>query len=120
MTVQSNQNGLACPGQYFDDHAGETQMLSEEDKGKLANRLRRVSGQVAAVQRMMDEDVYCVDILTQIAAASGALGKVGQLLLESHIQSCVADAVRSGDAQRQEEKLAELIEIFRKYASIVD
>ena len=95
-------------------------MLSDDEKTKLANRLRRVAGQVAAVQRMIDEDTYCVEILTQIAAASGALGKVGQIILESHIKSCVADAVKSGSAKQRDEKLDELIEIFRKYASVVD
>jgi len=95
-------------------------MLSDDEKTKLANRLRRIAGQVSAVQRMMDEDAYCVEILTQIAAASGALGKVGQIILESHIKSCVADAVKSGTAKQRDEKLDELTEIFRKYARVVD
>jgi DNA-binding FrmR family transcriptional regulator len=95
-------------------------MLSDEEKTKLANRLRRISEQVSAVQRMMDEDAYCVEILTQIAAASGALGKVGQMIIESHIKSCVAEAVQSGSAKERDKKLDELIELFRKYASVVD
>lgn len=95
-------------------------MLSEDDKAKLANRLRRIAGQVSAVQRMMDDDAYCVDILTQIAAASGALGKVGQIIIESHIRTCVADAAKSGSAKAQDQKLEELIELFRKYSSVVD
>jgi len=93
-------------------------MLTDDEKTKLANRLRRIAGQVSAVQRMMDEDTYCVEILTQIAAANGALGKVGQIILESHIKSCVAEAIKSGSAQQRDEKLEELIEIFRKYARI--
>lgn len=90
-------------------------MLSDEEKIKLANRLRRVAGQVSAVQRMMDDDAYCVDILTQIAAANGALSKVGQIILESHIKTCVASAVKDGSAEERDEKLEELIVIFRKY-----
>ncbi|MCA9138838.1 metal-sensitive transcriptional regulator [Botrimarina mediterranea] len=93
-------------------------MLSDEEKTKLGNRLRRIAGQVAAVQRMMDEDAYCVEILTQIAAASGALGKVGQKILESHIKSCVAGALESGNAKQRDEKLEELIKIFRKYSRV--
>jgi len=93
-------------------------MLTDDEKTKLANRLRRIAGQVSAVQRMMDEDTYCVEILTQIAAASGALGKVGQIILESHIKTCVAEAIKSGSAKQRDEKLEELIEIFRKYARI--
>ncbi len=56
-------------------------ILSDEEKTKLANRLRRISGQVSAVQRMMDDDAYCVEILTQIAAANGAFGNVGQIII---------------------------------------
>lgn len=95
-------------------------MLSDDEKSKLANRLKRITGQVSAVQRMIDEDEYCVDILMQIAAANGALGKVGQLILESHIHSCVTDAIRDGDTQERKEKLDELIKVFRKYARVVD
>jgi len=93
-------------------------MLSDDDKAKLANRLSRISGQVAAVQRMIDEDEYCVDILMQIAAANGALGKVGQIILESHIHSCVTNAMRDGSDKERKEKLEELIGLFQKYARI--
>ncbi|QDS99251.1 metal-sensitive transcriptional regulator [Adhaeretor mobilis] len=93
-------------------------MLSDDEKTKLANRLRRISGQVSAVQRMIDEDEYCVDILMQIAAASGALGKVGQLIFESHVHSCVKNAMVDGNTKERDEKLAELVELFRKYARI--
>lgn len=95
-------------------------MLSDDEKTKLQNRLRRVAGQVAAIERMVEDGAYCIDTLTQIAAATGALGKVGQMILESHIRSCVADAVSSKDAKDRDEKLEELIRIFRKYASLGD
>lgn len=93
-------------------------MLSDDEKAKLTNRLSRISGQVAAVQRMIDEDEYCVDILMQIAAANGALGKVGQIILESHIHSCVTNAMRDGSDKERKEKLEELIGLFQKYARI--
>ncbi len=93
-------------------------MLSDDEKTKLGNRLKRISGQVAAVQRMVDEEEYCVDILMQIAAANGALGKVGQIILESHVNSCVKNAMRDGNSKEREEKLQELVELFRKYARI--
>jgi DNA-binding FrmR family transcriptional regulator len=93
-------------------------MLSDEEKAKLANRLRRISGQVSAVERMIEEDEYCVDILMQIAAANGALGKVGQIILESHIHSCVTNAMRDGNDKERKQKLEELISLFQKYARI--
>lgn len=95
-------------------------MLKDDEKAKLKNRLRRVAGQVAAVERMLDEDAYCVDVLTQIAAASGALGKIGQIVLESHVKSCVTDAIMNGGAKDRDAKLEELIEIFQKYARLSD
>lgn len=95
-------------------------MLTDDEKTKLQNRLRRVAGQVAAVERMVDEGAYCIDTLTQIAAATGALGKVGQLILESHVRTCVADAAASDNKAARDEKLEELIRLFRKYASLTD
>jgi DNA-binding FrmR family transcriptional regulator len=95
-------------------------MLSDDEKTKLANRLRRVAGQVTGIERMMEEDAYCVEILTQIAAASGALTRVGQIILDSHIKSCVADAMQSGSAKKRDQKLEELIELFRKYSRVSD
>ncbi|MCA9194176.1 MAG: metal-sensitive transcriptional regulator [Planctomycetales bacterium] len=95
-------------------------MLSDDDKKKLSHRLARVTGQVEAVSRMIDEDAYCVDILMQLSAATGALGKVGQIVLENHLRTCVADAMKNGDGPEREQKLNELIALFRKYASVVD
>jgi CsoR family transcriptional regulator, copper-sensing transcriptional repressor len=95
-------------------------MLSDEDKKKLAHRLARVTGQVEAISRMIEKDAYCVDILMQLSAATGALGKVGQIVLENHLRTCVAEAMKNGDGQQREQKLNELITLFRKYASVVD
>lgn len=77
-----------------------------EHKDDLKARLRRVEGQVRGVQRMVDEDVYCIDILTQIAAAESAMKKVAVLLLEDHLGHCVADAAR-GTKRQQDEKVSE-------------
>jgi DNA-binding FrmR family transcriptional regulator len=67
------------------------------DKVALLARLRRIEGQVRGVQRMVDEDVYCIEVLTQISAATRALQAVAVGLLESHLSHCVADAARTGD-----------------------
>lgn len=63
--------------------------MNDEKRKKLKARLNRVAGQVAGIQRMVDEDKYCVDILTQIAAVRSALDSLGVELLTDHIQSCV-------------------------------
>jgi DNA-binding FrmR family transcriptional regulator len=66
------------------------------DKDDVLRRLRRVEGQVRGLQRMVDEDTYCIDVLTQVAAATKALESVALLLLEDHLAHCVARAVAEG------------------------
>jgi DNA-binding FrmR family transcriptional regulator len=66
------------------------------------NRLRRVEGQVRGLQRMVEEDKYCIDVLTQVAAATKALQAFSIELLEEHLATCVVDAARAGDGQAQE------------------
>lgn len=93
-------------------------MLSADEQRKLTARLRRIEGQVAGVARMIDEEQYCVDVLLQIAAARAALGRVGRLVLESHVNSCVAAAMSDGDDDERAEKLRELLDVFEQYADL--
>ena len=69
-----------------------------ENKAAVATRLRRIEGQVRGLQRMVDEDKYCIDVLTQIAAVTKALQAVALELLDDHLSHCVADAVSAGGA----------------------
>ena len=92
--------------------------MTPDTREQAGRRLRKIAGQVAAIERMVDEDRYCVDILLQIAAVRGALDKVGKLLLEGHVETCVTDAIRSGRAKDRNEKLGELIEVFARFAHI--
>ena len=89
-------------------------MMTPETRKNVESRLSRVAGQVAGVQRMVEDDRYCVDILMQIAAVRAALGKVSKLLLESHIETCVVGAFDSDDAEDRAAKIAELMRIFDK------
>jgi len=82
-------------------------MAGYSDKKTLVqNRLRRIEGQVRGVQRMVDDDQYCIDVLTQIAAVTKALQAVAIELLDEHLSHCVADALAEGGATAQE-KVAE-------------
>jgi len=67
-----------------------------QDKDAYLRRLRRIEGQVRGIARMVDEDVYCIDVLTQVSAATRALQAVALGLLEDHLGACVTDAVRKG------------------------
>jgi CsoR family transcriptional regulator, copper-sensing transcriptional repressor len=77
-----------------------------KDKDAYLTRLRRVEGQVRGLQRMVTEDEYCIDVLTQVSAATGALQTLALALLEEHMGSCVVDAAKAGDEQAKE-KVAE-------------
>ena len=90
-------------------------MTDEETKGKAQGRLRRIEGQVQGLQRMIAADAYCVDILLQVSAVQGALEQVQKLLLGRHIESCVADALRSGSRTERQRKVDELLEVFSRF-----
>ncbi|MEZ4429492.1 MAG: metal-sensitive transcriptional regulator [Nannocystaceae bacterium] len=92
-------------------------MMSPKTKQNVEARLKRVAGQVAGVQRMVDEDRYCVDVLLQISAARAALAKVSKLLLESHIQTCVQGAFSSDKPKERAAKIEELVRVFDKHCS---
>lgn len=68
------------------------------EKQALLNRLRRIEGQIRGLERMVDEDIYCIDILTQVSAATSALQNVALALLEQHLRHCVTDAARAEGA----------------------
>jgi CsoR family transcriptional regulator, copper-sensing transcriptional repressor len=86
-----------------------------ENKDQLERRLRRIEGQVRGVQRMVESDEYCIDILTQISAINAALNKVAVALLEDHIGHCVADSITSGvDADAKVKEAAQAVERLLK------
>lgn len=76
-------------------------------KGDYEKRLRRIEGQVRGIARMVDNDAYCIEVLTQIAAAKRALEKVAVGLLDDHLRGCVTDAARDDDPRRADEIIAE-------------
>ena len=78
-----------------------------ENKEKVKNRLRRISGQIGGIERMVEEERYCIDILTQISAAQAAIDKVALALLDEHTRHCVVGAE---SAEAREEKTEEMME----------
>jgi DNA-binding FrmR family transcriptional regulator len=85
-----------------------------EGKDQLLNRLRRIEGQVRGIARMVEDDTYCVEVLTQLSAAISALEKVGLHLLADHIKGCVTDAVSSGNGEPTVNELVGVVERFLK------
>ncbi|GIN94195.1 copper-sensing transcriptional repressor CsoR [Siminovitchia terrae] len=80
-----------------------------DEKKMLQNRLKRIEGQVRGIQKMVDDDRYCADILIQLTAVSSALKQVGLTLLEKHTHHCVADAIKSGDGDDAIEELMKIV-----------
>jgi CsoR family transcriptional regulator, copper-sensing transcriptional repressor len=86
------------------------------DKAALTKRLHRIEGQVRGIERMVDDDRYCIDILTQISAVNTALENLAFKLLDDHVNHCVADALASGDAEEASAKSKELLEAVQRFA----
>jgi DNA-binding FrmR family transcriptional regulator len=87
------------------DHASHPGYHDEKDD--LLKRLRRVEGQVRGLQRMIESDTYCIDVLTQVSAVTKALQSVAVNLLDEHLRHCVSDAVQSGDRAESERIITE-------------
>jgi CsoR family transcriptional regulator, copper-sensing transcriptional repressor len=86
------------------------------DKDALVKRLHRIEGQVRGIERMLEEDRYCIDVLTQIAAVSTALDSVAFKILDDHVNHCVAGALASGDQAEASQKSKELLEAVHRFA----
>ncbi|GAA5785451.1 copper-sensing transcriptional repressor CsoR [Chitiniphilus shinanonensis] len=85
--------------------------VARDNKPALISRLNRIEGQVRGINKMVAEDRYCIDILTQIAAAKSALDSLGMQLLEAHARGCVANAIQAGDGAAA---IDELMTVLRK------
>ena len=87
-----------------------------QDKDALIKRLHRIEGQVRGIERMVEEERYCIDVLTQIAAVKTALESLGFRILDDHVNHCVADALASGDEGAAAEKSQELLAAVHRFA----
>lgn len=99
----SDNKPAACP------HC-RTKERTEKEQKDLMNRLLRVEGQIRGIRKMLEEDAYCIDILTQVSAANCALNSFAKVLLADHIRTCVTEDVREG----RDEKVDELVETLQK------
>jgi DNA-binding FrmR family transcriptional regulator len=86
------------------------------DKAALVARLHRIEGQVRGIERMLEEDRYCIDVLTQISAVTTALDSLAFRILDGHVQHCVTDAIASGDAAAAQAKSEELLAAVHRFA----
>jgi CsoR family transcriptional regulator, copper-sensing transcriptional repressor len=88
--------------------------MQDPIKTSVKKRLSRIEGQVRGLSRMVDEDRYCIDIVTQIAAVRAALRRAEEEILKDHVAHCVEHAIRSGDRADQRSKIAELMDVISR------
>lgn len=93
-------------------------MMDVKTKKDIIVRLRRIQGQVGGVERMVEEDKYCIDLLLQISAIRGALEGVSLIVMKSHFETCVSDAIQSGSTLERARKIEEIMEVFSRFGGI--
>jgi CsoR family transcriptional regulator, copper-sensing transcriptional repressor len=89
-------------------------MPTVEQRRDLLNRLKSVEGHLRGVLKMVEEDAYCMDVIKQLQAVQGALGRVNALLLQDHLQSCVTTAIRGDVPAERERVIGELLRLFEQ------
>lgn len=107
---------IYLPGVCVDRYtlAGYLSIMDTKSKSARLKRLSRIEGQVRGLARMVEEDRYCIDIITQIAAVRAALARVEDQLLREHVQHCVRHAMTSGNKAEQERKIEELMAVVSR------
>lgn len=93
---------------------GICQGMAHESKTSILKRLNRIEGQIRGLSRMVEEDRYCIDVVTQISAARAALDRVEIELLQAHVAHCVEHAIQSGSRSEQRKKVEELVEVLAR------
>ena len=88
------------------------------DNSDVTKRLKNVEGHIRGIQRMVEEDAYCIDVIRQVQAAQSALNKVSKIVLEDHMHSCVITAVQGDDAGERERVLQEIAEVYEEATKV--
>lgn len=90
-------------------------MMNGEQKKTVISRLKRIEGQIRGIQKMIEADRYCIDILTQTTSVVAALHGVEDLVMEQHLNTCVTDAIRSGNDEEKNHKIEEVMTVLSKF-----
>lgn len=86
--------------------------MDDQTKKQITRRLASVAGHVKGIERMVDEDTYCIDVIKQIQAVQSALNKVSTLMLDNHLRTCVTTAIQDDDPDEREQMLQEVVNVF--------
>jgi CsoR family transcriptional regulator, copper-sensing transcriptional repressor len=111
-SITINKKEVIHLDEFLHEHPSKPRTQSE--KQKVINRLKRIEGQVRGIQKMVEEDRYCMDILVQLSAIQSALKNVGFSVTERHINHCVSDAIKQGEGKETIEELMSVMKQFSK------
>src|ERR671919_3146258 len=89
-------------------------MPTQDARGQILNRLKSVDGHLRGVIRMVEEDAYCMDVIKQLQAVHGAIGRINSLLLQDHLHTCVTTAIRGDESAERERVIGELLGLFEQ------
>jgi DNA-binding FrmR family transcriptional regulator len=92
--------------------------MDEVKKKQVKNRLRSIEGHVRGIERMVEQDAYCIDVIKQSIAVQSALEKVNGIILENHLQTCVTTAIRGEEAEERERVIGELLDVFETASTL--
>jgi CsoR family transcriptional regulator, copper-sensing transcriptional repressor len=87
--------------------------MDDQTKAGVIRRLQSAEGHVRGIQRMVEEDKYCIEVLKQVEAVQAALGKINEIILDQHLRTCVTTAIRGDEPERREAVISEILEVFR-------
>ena len=104
--METNENKECCS-------CHKTKHRTDEEQKALINRLNRIEGQIRGIKRMLEEDAYCTDIITQVAAANAALNSFNKELLSTHIKTCVTDDIKAGKTETVDDLLKTLQKLMK-------
>ncbi len=93
---------------------GNMKYIEEKNKGKLVRRLKLIEGQIRGLQKMIENDTYCIDVITQTSAVKQALSNVEDLLLENHLSGCILNQVKLGQTSKAKEEILKVYKLKRK------
>jgi DNA-binding FrmR family transcriptional regulator len=89
-----------------------------KEKERIVKRLKSIEGHIRGIQRMIEEDKYCIDVIKQLLAVKSALDKVNTLILKHHLENCVTTAIRSNKNTKREQVISELLDVFETSGKI--
>jgi DNA-binding FrmR family transcriptional regulator len=92
--------------------------MESEQRAEVVNRLKSIEGHIRGIERMVEDDAYCIDVVKQVMAVQKAIDKVNSLLMQNHLNHCVITAIRGNDARKRQKVIGEIVDVFEMSAKL--